>query len=152
MADKVDKATRSRIMAAIKGRDTKPEMVVRKALFERGYRYRLHRKDLAGKPDLTFPKYKAVIFVHGCFWHGHDCFLFRQPSSNKDYWENKIASNLRRDGEVIENLLKANWRVLTIWECSIYRKDLIAIKEIIDSIENCLNSGTKIAEIRATKK
>jgi DNA mismatch endonuclease, patch repair protein len=97
MADIVPKAKRSEMMAGIRGKNTRPEMLVRRALHAHGYRFRLHRKDLPGKPDIVLPKYRAVIFVHGCFWHGHDCHLFKWPKTREDFWIQKIKNNQERD-------------------------------------------------------
>lgn len=119
MADVVDKATRSRMMSNIKGKDTKPEMAVRRFLHQQGFRYRLHRKDLPGKPDLVLPKYQAVIFVHGCFWHGHDCRYFRLPKSRTEFWDRKISGNKARDARNLSTLEEAGWKVITIHECEI---------------------------------
>lgn len=113
-------ADRSRIMRAVKSRDTAPEMLVRRIVHGLGYRYRLHRKDLPGKPDLVFPARCKVIFVHGCFWHGHDCKRgARTPKTNRDYWQAKIARNRERDVEHWEKLKETGWNVLVIWECEI---------------------------------
>jgi DNA mismatch endonuclease (patch repair protein) len=119
MADIVDRQTRSRMMSGIKGKNTRPELVIRKALFARGFRYRLHDKNLPGKPDLVFPKYKAVIMIHGCFWHGHDCHLFKWPSSNTEFWRTKINRNQEVDERNRSKLLDKGWRVLEIWECAL---------------------------------
>jgi len=119
MADVVDKATRSRMMAGIRGKDTKPEILLRKGLFARGFRFRLHDKRLPGKPDMVFPLYRAVILAHGCFWHGHDCPLFKMPSSNTAFWKNKIARNREVDAATHISLKSLGWRVLTVWECSL---------------------------------
>lgn len=109
---------RSRIMRAVKSRDTATEMTVRRLVYAMGYRYRLHRKDLPGKPDLVFQSRRKVIFVHGCFWHGHDCKRgARVPKTNSAYWENKITRNMERDNQHAEELKRAGWRVLVIWEC-----------------------------------
>ena len=116
--DVVDAATRSRMMAAIKGRDTKPEMIVRRGLHRRGFRFRLHDRALPGRPDLIFPRHRAVIFVHGCFWHGHDCPFFRWPKSRPEFWRAKIGANIERDRAVRTALRAADWRVLTVWECA----------------------------------
>ena len=114
---------RSEIMRAVKGRDTKPEIALRKKLFSLGLRYRLNVKDLPGKPDLVFPKHKTVVFVHGCFWHGHSCKRGnRQPKQNADYWKDKITRNKARDQKNAAALKKLGWRVITVWECEI--KDL----------------------------
>ena len=111
---------RSRIMRAVKGKDTKPEMVVRRLVHSLGYRYRLHRRDLPGCPDLVFSPRRKVIFVHGCFWHGHDCKRgSRQPKTNPDYWRQKINRNRERDDAAQEALKAAGWDALTIWECEI---------------------------------
>ena len=113
-------AERSRIMRAVKSRDTKPEMIVRRLAHGMGYRYRLHSAGLPGKPDLAFPGRKAVVFVHGCFWHGHRCKRgARVPEANVAYWTAKIAGNLARDRKHTSKLRRAGWRVLTIWECEL---------------------------------
>ena len=109
---------RSRIMRAVKGRDTTPELIVRRLTHRMGYRYRLHRADLPGKPDLVFPSRRAVIFVHGCFWHGHGCKRgARMPKSNVAYWRRKIGRNSERDAENLSKLQADGWRVFVIWEC-----------------------------------
>jgi DNA mismatch endonuclease (patch repair protein) len=125
--DSVSPEKRSEIMRAVKGKDTAPELKLRRALFARGLRYRLHRNDLPGKPDLVFPRYKSVIFVHGCFWHGHDCARgARPPKSNTKYWRDKIARNKARDVEQTALLKQLGWRVHTIWECQLKEIDLVA--------------------------
>jgi len=119
---------RSEVMRAVKSSDTKPELALRKALHALGYRYRLHVKNLPGKPDLVFPKYRAVIFVHGCFWHGHSCKRgARVPKSNVDYWVEKIARNKTRDRKNAAALRKLGWRVITLWECKLKTLDPAAI-------------------------
>jgi DNA mismatch endonuclease (patch repair protein) len=113
---------RSKRMSLVRSRDTKPEMAVRRALHRLGYRFRLHRKDLPGKPDLVFPRRKKVIFVHGCFWHGHDaagCKLARMPKSRQEFWEAKIRANSERDARSIEALKKLGWGVYVVWECEL---------------------------------
>jgi len=107
------------MMSGIRGRDTKPEMVIRRGLHARGYRYRLHARALPGKPDLVFPSRKAAIFVHGCFWHGHDCPLFKWPSTRAEWWRAKIEGNRARDAEVRTQLAEMGWRQLRVWECSL---------------------------------
>lgn len=106
-------------MASIRTVNTRPEVLVRKALFARGFRYRVHQNTLPGKPDIVFRKYRAAIFVHGCFWHGHSCRLFKWPATRKKFWADKIKENRRRDLFVGAQLLDAGWRVGTVWECSI---------------------------------
>lgn len=104
-------------MSNIRGRDTKPEMLLRAGLHRRGYRFRLHQKDLPGRPDLVLRRFKAVIFVHGCFWHGHDCPLFKLPETRREFWSEKIDGNRERDARACAALVEAGWRVLVVWEC-----------------------------------
>lgn len=117
MTDVVDAATRSRMMSGIRSKDTKPEMIVRRALHKAGFRYRLHDKKLPGKPDIVLPKYRTVIFVHGCFWHGHGCKDFKWPKSREQWWREKIEGNVARDKAVTTKLGHLGWRISTIWEC-----------------------------------
>ncbi|WP_160255639.1 very short patch repair endonuclease [Acinetobacter indicus] len=120
MVDIVDSSTRSRMMAGIKGSNTKPELIVRSLLHKNGFRFRLHVKDLPGKPDIVLPKYRAIIFIHGCFWHGHQgCHLFKLPTTRPDFWEAKIKRNQLNDSKIIDLLLAKNWRICIVWECSI---------------------------------
>lgn len=124
-----DKKKRSEVMANVRSKNTKPEMKLRKALFARGYRYRVNDKRYPGKPDIVLPKYKTVIFVNGCFWHGHEeCGGHRIPKSNTEFWANKIRKNRTRDRVVKEQLHLAGWRVITVWECEL-RKDRFAQTE-----------------------
>ncbi|MZR64301.1 very short patch repair endonuclease [Alcanivorax sp. DP30] len=134
MADVVDKATRSRMMAGIKGKDTKPEMLIRSELHRRGFRFRKNVKELPGKPDIVLPKYKAVIMVNGCFWHGHECRFFKWPSTRKEFWREKISRNKQRDKEKIDDLVKEGWRVLTIWECSLKKSENGEAGEVFDNM------------------
>ena len=121
--DVFTKEKRSEVMRAVKGRDTKPEVALRKKLFALGLRYRLNVKALPGKPDLVFPKHRTVVFVHGCFWHGHHCKRgARAPKQNAEYWREKIARNKARDKKNATELKKLGWRVVTVWECEL--KDL----------------------------
>jgi DNA mismatch endonuclease (patch repair protein) len=106
-------------MSQIRGKDTKPEFFVRSGLFALGFRYRLHRRDLASCPDIVLPKHRAVIFVHGCLWHGHECHLFRWPATNPDFWRRKINRNWEIDARLVEELRTAGWRAMTVWECTI---------------------------------
>jgi DNA mismatch endonuclease (patch repair protein) len=120
MADVHTPAIRSYNMSMIKGKNTKPEIVVRKFLHSQGFRFRLHKKNLPGKPDIVLPKYKTVIFVHGCFWHGHkNCKYFIVPKTRTDWWLNKIEGNKRNDKLNIIRIRKAGWKILTLWECQL---------------------------------
>lgn len=140
MADIVDRKTRSQMMSGIRGKNTKPEIVIRKALFAKGFRYRLHDKKLPGKPDLVFQKYNAVIFVHGCFWHAHDCHLFKWPSSNEDFWKTKINRNREVDELNRSNLLIMDWRILEVWECALKGKTKLEFNHLIDLVTTWLQS------------
>lgn len=123
MADVKTPEQRSRNMAAIKGKDTKPEMIVRKYLFSRGLRFRVQVRKLPGTPDIVLPKYKAAIFVNGCFWHGHEgCKYFRLPKSNVEFWKEKIERNIERDRESMQALLDLGWKVIRVWECELRNK------------------------------
>lgn len=122
MADIVDSKTRSRMMAGIKCKNTKPEILLRKALHARGYRFRLHNNKLPGKPDIVLPKYKTVIFVHGCFWHKHDCKYFKWPNTRPEFWREKINGNVARDKKHTEELKKLEWNVKVVWECEVKDK------------------------------
>lgn len=119
MTDVVDAATRSRMMAGIQAKNTRPELFLRKALHAMGFRYRLGGKGLQGKPDIIFPKKRVVIFVHGCFWHRHECKYFKWPATNPQFWRDKICSNAQRDKRVAVELQSKGWTVLTVWECEL---------------------------------
>jgi DNA mismatch endonuclease (patch repair protein) len=133
MTDIVSPEKRSQMMSGIRGSGTKIEVVLRKALFARGFRYRVNDRKLPGKPDLVLPKYRSVIFMHGCFWHGHDCNLFRLPESNRVFWETKIGRNRIKDELVLEQLSIQGWRVMTIWECAIRGRGKIGLEGVADS-------------------
>jgi DNA mismatch endonuclease (patch repair protein) len=147
MTDVVDKATRSRMMRGIRGKDTKPELLIRKALFARGFRYRLHDKRLPGKPDLVFPAYNAVVFVHGCFWHGHKCHLFKWPQTRKEFWRKKINRNRAVDRQAVRRLKEQGWYVLTVWECAIKGKKRKPLNKVADRISRWLETGKMDLEI-----
>lgn len=146
--DIVNPKDRSRIMSLIKSKDTKPEMIIRKTLHSKGYRYVLHDKRLPGHPDIVFPKYNAIINIHGCFWHGHGCYLFKQPETRKDFWRKKISSNRERDKKNTDTLLERGWRVCIIWECSIKgNQHFEQLHKIINTIENWLVAENNYLEI-----
>jgi DNA mismatch endonuclease (patch repair protein) len=121
-------AQRSFIMSAVKGKNTSPELLVRRLIFNMGYRYRLHGKGLPGKPDLIFPSKRKVVFVHGCFWHGHGCKKGQLPKSRLDYWAPKIAANQARDGRQLDELRHMGWETLTLWQCELNDAAQLAIK------------------------
>jgi DNA mismatch endonuclease, patch repair protein len=129
--DRLSPEKRKQNMAAIKGKDTGPEMIVRRLLHAMGYRFRLHRKDLIGKPDIYLPRYKTAVFVHGCFWHGHQgCKRATLPATRPEFWADKIGKNRARDQRVAEALTQAGVRVLTVWQCEL--KDLPALRARLD--------------------
>ncbi|MFW2830394.1 very short patch repair endonuclease [Sphingomonas sp. ID0503] len=117
--DRVAPETRSRNMSRVRNRDTGPEMVVRRALHARGFRYRLHRKELPGRPDVILPRYRVAVLVHGCFWHGHDCARGKRPASNREFWTAKLDRNLERDRRAEAGLRELGWNVWVIWECGL---------------------------------
>lgn len=149
MADIVDRATRSRMMAGIRGRDTRPELELRRALYRAGFRYRLHVRGLPGRPDLVLRKYNAVIFVHGCFWHGHDCRYFRLPSTRRDFWARKIRGNRVRDRRNTNALLAEGWRVMTVWECALRDQGAASRHRVIGRLCRWLRGQVREGELRA---
>ena len=128
--DIVTPEVRSRMMSGIRGKNTKPEIAVRSALHRLGFRFRVHASNLPGKPDLVFRKHRAIIFVHGCFWHGHDCHLFKWPATRRDFWRQKILSNVARDRDCLLALGEAGWRVAIIWECALKGRTRIPMTTI----------------------
>jgi DNA mismatch endonuclease (patch repair protein) len=119
MADVLTTEQRRLNMSRIRSKDTKPELLLRRGLHARGLRFRLHRKDLPGRPDMVFPHYRAAVLVHGCFWHGHDCPLFKPPATRREFWEAKIKGNQARDARDLAGLAAAGWRPLVVWECAL---------------------------------
>ena len=147
MADVLTREQRSRCMSRIRSKDTKPEIAVRRIVHGMGYRFRLHRKDLPGKPDLVFPKYQAVILVHGCFWHGHDCHLFKWPRTRTEFWHAKIRRNRERDLEVRDALHRAGWRIMTVYECALKGRTRLSMDVVIRGCALWLRAGSADAEI-----
>lgn len=127
-------------MAQVKSKNTRPEILARKALFARGLRYRVHVSKLPGKPDIVFAKFRTAIFINGCFWHWHGCRRSRLPATNYDYWEKKIDRNVKNDQKSITSLIELGWRVLVIWECAIKKKML---DKVVIDVETFLNSDNK---------
>jgi DNA mismatch endonuclease, patch repair protein len=141
LPDIVDPETRSRMMAGIRGKDTQPELMIRRALHRLGFRFRLHDRRLPGRPDLVFPQYRAVIFVHGCFWHGHDCPTFRWPKTRRSFWRSKIEGNRERDARSCREIAAAGWRLLTVWECATRGKYRRREVDLVLTIANWLACG-----------
>lgn len=134
-------------MSGIRGKDTKPELLIRKALFKRGFRYRLHC-DLPGKPDICLPKHHAAIFVHGCFWHGHDCHLFKWPGTRPEFWRRKIERNREVDRAAIERLVSDGWRVGIVWECAVKGKARRPLDEVAGQCADWLLTSQSRLTIR----
>lgn len=148
MTDCVDSETRSRMMAGIRGADTRPELLVRRALHARGFRFRLHARYLPGRPDLVLAKYRAAVFVHGCFWHRHaGCRYATEPGTRVEFWEAKFAANMLRDDAVAGALRAAGWRVATVWECALKRPE--AAGAAIEALAAWLPSAAGEIEIGA---
>ena len=141
MVDRVDRATRSRMMASVQAKDTRPELAIRRALHARGFRYRVHVPNLPGKPDIVFRMFGAVIFVNGCFWHGHDCVLFQWPATRREFWREKIRRNRERDSRVRDELRASGWRCLTVWECATRGPERRQLNAVIEDIAGWLTSG-----------
>ncbi|WP_424940622.1 very short patch repair endonuclease [Aliiroseovarius sp. S253] len=135
-------------MSAIRSKNTKPELLIRRGLHARGFRFRLHDKALPGTPDIVLRRYGALIDVRGCFFHGHDCNLFRLPRTRRDFWESKISTNRRRDIKTASELQDMGWRVAVVWECALRGPKKINSETVIDSLAQWLSSDEKIFEIR----
>jgi len=141
MTDVLTPQQRHLNMSRVRGKNTKPEMLLRSRLHARGFRFRIHRRDLPGSPDIVFPCYKAVIFVNGCFWHGHDCSRFKIPATRSEFWADKIAANRERDMRALAMLAKMGWRTLVVWECSLKGPAKHPLEQVIDQIADWLKSG-----------
>jgi DNA mismatch endonuclease, patch repair protein len=135
------------MMSGIRGKDTKPELLIRCGLFRRGFRFRLHAPKLPGKPDIVLPKYKAVILVNGCFWHGHGCSIFKWPSSRPDFWRKKIEANRKHDAESLGALKAQGWRTLVVWECSTKGGGKWPAEGLLDTIAGWVLGGNEYSEI-----
>ncbi len=146
MVDNVSPSTRSRMMRAIPSKNTKPEILLRKGLFRAGIRFRLHKKNLVGKPDIVLAKYNAVIFVHGCFWHRHEgCRLATTPSTHTDFWTRKFESNVERDRRNREQLIAEGWRVAIVWECGLRKQPDRVISDVVNWLSNDDNQSAEFA-------
>jgi DNA mismatch endonuclease (patch repair protein) len=150
MVDVVSPVTRSRMMSGIGSKNTKPEMIVRKALFAAGYRYRLHRRDLPGAPDVVMSGKKIAIFVHGCFWHMHSgCRFAKLPATRPEFWKTKLVANVQRDRHAIEALAASGWRILTVWECA--TRSAVDLVTLGDKLSSWIDSGDSVSEIRGSQ-
>jgi DNA mismatch endonuclease (patch repair protein) len=148
MTDIVPAVVRSRMMSGIRSTNTKPEMVLRKGLHAQGFRFRLHDRKLPGSPDIVLSKYRAVLFANGCFWHGHDCHLFRLPATRTDFWLNKINSNRDRDARTYGLLRDQGWRVGVVWECALKGRTRLPYENVIDMCSEWMRSDEAALEIR----
>lgn len=151
MVDVVSASKRSEMMAGIRGKNTTPELLIRRSLHALGLRYRLHDRHLPGRPDLVFPSRKSIIEVQGCFWHGHDCALFKWPRTRSDFWRAKIEGNRKRDDRNHQALVSSGWRILLVWECSLKGAGRIAHPQLVARIREWLDlTGPVIQEITGT--
>jgi DNA mismatch endonuclease (patch repair protein) len=147
MVDIVDSKTRSKMMSGIKGKNTRPEMIIRKRLHALGYRFRIHRRDLPGSPDVVLPMYKAVILVNGCYWHGHNCRLFKWPRTRCAFWRQKILGNIDRDERNLVQLDKLGWRICVVWECEVRGVAEKRLDSVISSVVVWLSSDKKMLHL-----
>lgn len=139
---------RQRNMSRIRARNTRPEMMIRTGLHARGYRYRLHDRRLPGTPDLVFGSRRVVIFVHGCFWHGHDCSLSRPPATRPEFWAAKVEGNRRRDEAVLAQLAQLGWRVVVVWECALRGRRKLPTDSLFTELERALDGSAPLLTIR----
>jgi len=145
--DTVSTETRSRMMAAVKGKDTKPEILVRRTLHRLGFRFRLQARDLPGRPDIVLPRHRLAVFVNGCFWHGHDCPAFRLPSTRTGFWAEKIGRNRDRDARSAASLEAAGWRVLVVWECVLTGKRRLPPERLAEALAEAVAGGGRSTTI-----
>jgi len=149
MADVLTPEQRRYNMSRIRGRDTKPEMLIRRGLHARGLRYRLHDRSLPGRPDLIFPKFRAAVFVHGCFWHFHGCALSKLPVTRQDFWLQKLGRNKLRDQHAVRALVEDGWRVLVIWECAFRGAHRRTPDEVLDDAASYIQNGQSLTLVIA---
>lgn len=148
MADIVSADVRSRMMSAIRSQNTKPELLLRSGLHRSGFRFRIHVRELPGTPDIVFPRYNAVLLAHGCFWHGHDCHLFKLPSTRQQFWRTKIERNRLADARVISALTELGWRVGVVWECALKGRTRLSLDAVIGACTDWLRGEIAECEIR----
>ena len=145
--DRYDAKTRSRIMARIGSKHTTPELLLRNSLHKLGLRYRLHPSHLPGSPDLVFPRFRAVIFVHGCYWHSHGCYRSTVPQSRREFWREKFSANQERDRRNVTELLERGWRVLTVWECALRGKFSRPSSVVAECVRTWLESSEPTGDL-----
>ncbi|WP_238123368.1 MULTISPECIES: very short patch repair endonuclease [unclassified Xanthobacter] len=150
MVDKLTPDQRRLNMSRVRAKDTWPEMTVRRLLHHAGFRFRLHRRDLPGRPDIILPRYRTAIFVHGCFWHGHGCSLFRMPATRTDFWSSKIAGNRYRDEAAVTGLRAAGWRSLWVWECALRGKHRLTPMELSERMAAFIQGDAGFEEVGET--
>ncbi len=151
MADVVDRETRSRMMRGIRGTNTRPEIAVRRLLHAAGYRFRIHVGNLSGRPDIVLQRHRAVVFVHGCFWHGHDCPLFRLPGTRPEFWAAKIERNRANDVQTVRTLRETGWRVAQIWECALKGRGRLKPEKLAVRLAHWVESGSPSLVLRGRK-
>jgi DNA mismatch endonuclease, patch repair protein len=149
MVDVVNPEKRSQMMSGIRSKNTKPELMIRKGLFALGFRYVINDKRLPGKPDIVLPKYKTVIMINGCFWHGHNCPLFKMPKTRTEFWKNKISGNIERDRKIRLQYKVLPWRQAIVWECAIRGKNSLGLTETITKLQEWIMSDSNRIEIRS---
>lgn len=142
MADVLTVEQRQRNMSSIRGKDTKPEMLIRRGLHAHGLRYRLHDRKLPGCPDLVFPKYRTAVFVHGCFWHAHGCALSKLPATRPEFWRKKLEGNVARDQKAVAALQANGWRVLVIWECALRGATRMSESSVLEQARDFVRMST----------
>lgn len=147
MADVHTPEQRRHNMSRIRSADTQPELLLRRGLHARGLRFRLHRRDLPGRPDITFASTRAVILVHGCFWHGHNCPLFKIPATRTAFWLGKIGANVRRGEAVKQELLAQGWRTMVVWECALRGRGRLPLERVLDLVEKFVRSDQAAADV-----
>ena len=145
--DSQNRDTRSRIMSKVRQKDTAPEVLLRSTLHKVGLRFRLHDRTLPGSPDLVFPRFRSVVFVHGCYWHAHGCYRSTVPKSHREFWERKFVANRRRDERVTALLQKMGWRVMIVWECSLIGRLALRPEEVVEKVRVWLMGTTEREEI-----
>lgn len=150
MADRLTPDQRRLNMSRVRAKDTGPELAVRRLLHQSGFRFRLHRHDLPGRPDIVLTRHNTAIFVHGCFWHGHGCSLFKMPATRTEFWSAKISANRRRDESAVKSLRDAGWRSLWIWECALKGRSRLPQDTLTDSIAGFITGGAPFGEISET--